>query len=130
MQQCDTDEIEILILLDVSQDKLEHVVHADNFKLNCTPAINLFEKQADRIHLKQQNVEHHLVVDKTKPNDFEVFRILEVMGFGSDMQSEQKFRPFYSNYPLYNLMTFLDCFHSPITAWRMYSPFDRLPMDK
>ena len=32
--------------------------------------------------------------------------------------------------PFYNLMTFLDCFHSPITAWRMYSPFDRLPMDK
>lgn len=98
IQQCDTGEIEILILLDVSQDKLEQVVHADNFKLNCTPAINLFEKQADRIHLKQQNAEHHLVVDKTKPNDFEIFRILEVIGFGNDMQSEQKFRPFYSNY--------------------------------
>ncbi len=97
IQQCDTDEIEILILLDVSQDKLEHVVHAENFRLNCTPAINLFEKRADRIHLKQHNAEHHLVVDKTKSNDFEVFSILEVIGFGSDMQSEQTFRPFYSN---------------------------------
>lgn len=101
-QQCDTDEIEILILLDISQDKLEHVVHADNFRLNCTPAINLFEKQADRVHLKQQNAEHHLVVDKTKPNDFEVFSILEVIGFGNDVQSEQEFRPFYSNYHEYS----------------------------
>lgn len=98
IQQCDTEEIEILILLDVSQDKLEHAVQAENFKLNCTPVINLFEKQADRIHLKPQNAEHHLVVDKTKPNDFEVFSILEVIGFGNDTQSEEEFRPFYSNY--------------------------------
>lgn len=98
IQQCDTEEIEILILLDVPQDKLEHVIQAENFKLNCAPAINLFEKQADRIHLKQHNAEHHLVVDKTKPNDFEVFSILEVIGIGSDMQTEQEFRPFYSNY--------------------------------
>lgn len=97
IQQCDSDEIEILILLDVSQDKLEHVVQAENFRLNCTPAINLFEKQADRIHLKQHNAEHHLVIDKTKPNDYEVFNLLEVIGFGSDMQSEQEFRPFYSS---------------------------------
>lgn len=98
IQQCDTDEIEILILLNISQDKLEHVVHTDNFRLHCTPAINLFEKQADRIHLKQYHAEHHLVVDRTKPNDFEVFSILEVIGFGNDGQSEQAFRPFYSNY--------------------------------
>lgn len=98
IQQCDSDEIEILIMLDVPQDKLEHVVQAENFKLNCTPAINLFEKHTDRIHLKEHNAEHHLVVDKTKPNDFEVFGILEVIGLGSDMQSEQEFHPFYSNY--------------------------------
>ena len=95
---CDTDSIEIYFLLDASQDKLEHVVDAENFKLNCTPAINLFEKHADRIHLKQQLSEHHLVVDKTKPNDFEVFSIKEVVGFGNDQQSEQVFRPFYSDH--------------------------------
>jgi|CXWL01.1.fsa_nt_gi type VI secretion system protein ImpG len=94
----DVDTIEILILLNAAQDRLEHVVNADNFRLNCTPAVNLFEKYADYIHLKQQHTEHHLVVDKTKPNDFEVFSILEVIGHGNDQQSKQVFRPFYSDY--------------------------------
>ncbi len=98
IQQCNSSEIEIVILLDVSQDKLENIIQADNFRLNCTPAINLFEKQADHIHLNQRNSEHHLVIDRTKPNDFEVFSLLEVVGYGNDTQAEQVFYPFYSDY--------------------------------
>lgn len=98
LQKCSSNEIEIVIMLDTAQDKLENIIQADNFRLNCIPAINLFEKQADRIHLKPQNTEHHLVIDKTRPNDFEVFSLLEVVGIGSDLTSEQTFHPFYSDY--------------------------------
>lgn len=97
LQKSSNSEIEIVIALDVAQDKLENIIQADHFRLNCTPAINLFEKQADRIHLKPQNIEHHLVIDKTRPNDFEVFSLLEVTGIGSDLKSEQVFHPFYSD---------------------------------
>ena len=96
MQKIGANELEIVILLDTAQDKFEHSIQADNFKLNCTPAINLFEKQADRIHLKPQDAEHHLIIDKTRPNDFEVFGLLDVVGIGSDLVSEQPFYPFYS----------------------------------
>lgn len=95
---CNTNKIEILILLDVAQDKLEGVVSADHFRLNCAPAINLFEKQADRIHVKRYNAEHHLVIDRTKPDDFEVFKLLNVVGYTDEIKSEKVFHPFYSDY--------------------------------
>ncbi|MDR4518138.1 MAG: type VI secretion system baseplate subunit TssF [Nitrosomonas sp.] len=98
MQNIGASELEIVILLDTVQDKLEHAIQSSNFKLNCAPAINLFEKQADRIHLKPQDAEHHLVIDKTRSNDFEVFSVLDVVGIGSDLVSEQPFQPFYSAY--------------------------------
>lgn len=98
IQKIGASELEIVILLDTAQDKFEHSIQAGNFKLNCTPAINLFEKQADRIHLKTQDAEHHLVIDRTRPGDFEVFSLLDVVGIGSDLVSEQPFHPFYSAY--------------------------------
>ncbi|MCB1986757.1 MAG: type VI secretion system baseplate subunit TssF, partial [Nitrosomonas sp.] len=98
IQKIGASELEIVILLDTVQDKLEHAIQSSNFKLNCAPAINLFEKQADRIHLKPQDAEHHLVIDKTRSNDFEVFSLLDVVGIGSDLVSEQPFQPFYSAY--------------------------------
>lgn len=96
LQRINADELEIVILLDSAQDKLEHTIRSDNFRLNCAPAINLFEKQADRVHLKPQNAEHHLVIDRTRPNDFEVFSLLDVVGIGSDLTLEQPFHPFYA----------------------------------
>ena len=33
-----------------------------SFALNCPPAINLFPRRADRIHVSDQQAEHHVVV--------------------------------------------------------------------
>ncbi|WP_031432410.1 type VI secretion system baseplate subunit TssF [Methylomarinum vadi] len=97
LQCCRGDEVEIVILLDSAKDELEDVISSDHFKLNCTPAINLFPKRTDRIHLDQYSSEHHLVIDRTRPQDFEVFSILEVAGYGAGSKNEQIFRPFYSD---------------------------------
>jgi type VI secretion system protein ImpG len=53
----------------------KYVVAADHFALFCAPAINLFPKRADRIHLSDQVAEHHLVPDRTRPMDFEVHQV-------------------------------------------------------
>lgn len=97
LQGCEGRDVEIVILLDRAQDELEDVVSRDHFKLNCTPAINLFTKRTDRIHLNQYNSEHHLVIDRTRPHDFEAFSLLEVVGYGPGSKTEQVFRPFYSD---------------------------------
>ena len=98
LQRCDDTAVEIIILLDKAQDDLEDLLGKDNFALYCTPAINLFPKRADRIHLSHRSTEHHLVVDKTRQSDYEVHSVTDVVGFGAGSTPEQQFKPFYCNW--------------------------------
>jgi type VI secretion system protein ImpG len=84
------------VLLDRADTDLTNVVDAKDFLLNCTPAANLFSKRADRIHLSGTQPEYHVVMDRTRPVDFEVHSIEEVVGHGSGADAEQPFRPFYA----------------------------------
>ncbi|QYZ67393.1 MAG: type VI secretion system protein ImpG [Gammaproteobacteria bacterium (ex Lamellibrachia satsuma)] len=99
-KRCPHDEIELIILLNRSDTYLEKVVNADNFALFCTPAVNLFPKQCDRIHLTQKEHEHHLVPDRTRPLDYEVYSITGVTGYGVGTKAEQEFLPFYASHDL------------------------------
>jgi type VI secretion system protein ImpG len=58
----------------------------------------LFNKRADRIHLGDNAYEYHVVADRTRPMDFEVFEITSVTGYGVGKDSEQTFQPFYAAY--------------------------------
>ncbi len=91
-----TDELELVILLGQGDPTFERVVDASNFALFCTPAINLFERRADRIHVTDEAHEYHVVADRTRPLDFEVYAVTGVLGHGVGADSEQEFRPFYS----------------------------------
>ncbi len=96
IKQCAGNELEIIVLLDRLEPQLTSVLSKDNFSLFCAPAINLFPRRADRIHLNTSNAEHHVVPDRTRPMDFEVHTILDMTGYGSGTQSEQRFHPFYA----------------------------------
>jgi type VI secretion system protein ImpG len=96
LAKCPSTELEIVILFDRRDAELENVVDADVFALNCTPAVNLFPKRADRIHLNQRQREYHVVPDRTRPMDFEVWSITEVQGFGTGAAPEQTFLPLYA----------------------------------
>ncbi len=96
LQNCNETGLEIVILLDTDIAEFEDIIDASHFALNCSPAINLFSKRTDRIHLTQQSNEHHLVVDRTKPHDYEIFSLTEAEGYGVGSKTEQVFRPFYS----------------------------------
>ena len=95
-RKCAGDELDIFILLDESDPVLENNVDASQFALHCTPAINLFPKRADRVHLSEQAHEYHIVPDRTRPMDFEVYEVLGVTGHGSAAEVEQEFLPFYA----------------------------------
>jgi type VI secretion system protein ImpG len=96
LSACKAKEVEIYVLLGTVEPRLESLVDASNFKLNVTPAINLFPKLADRVHLDSGETEYHLLPDRTRPMDFEIFSVTSVVGHGSSMDSERKFRPLYA----------------------------------
>lgn len=93
-----TDEIELVLLFGRGDVTLESLVEAGNFSLFATPAINLFPRRLDRIHIAEDSYEYHVVPDRTRPLDFEVYEPTEVIGYGTDSDSERQFRPFYAAY--------------------------------
>ncbi|MPZ18954.1 MAG: type VI secretion system baseplate subunit TssF [Luteitalea sp.] len=99
VRQVEGNEIELVILLSRGDPDLESVVDASNFKLFCTPAVNLFPKsRIDRIHVTDSTHEFHVVADRTRPLDFEIYEVTEVIGHGAGTDSEQRFLPFYEAY--------------------------------
>ena len=98
MKRVEGDEIELVVLLGRGDPTLESVVDASNFALFCTPAVHLFPKRADRIHVTDGSHEYHVVADRTRPMDFEVYEVTEVVGHGIGSDSEQQFLPFYAAY--------------------------------
>jgi len=94
----ETSELELVILTGRGNPTLETVVDASSVALYCTPAINLFPKRADRIHVDEGAYEYHVVPDRTRPLDFEVYEVTEVIGHGVGSDSEREFRPFYAAY--------------------------------
>jgi type VI secretion system protein ImpG len=98
LTQINANELELVILLARGIPSLESLVEASNVALFCTPAINLFEKRGDRIHVSEGSYEYHVVPDRAHPMDFEVYEVRAVQGFGTGAGSEQEFRPFYAAY--------------------------------
>lgn len=91
-------EMELVLLFGQGDAMLESVVDASNFLLHCTPAINLFSRRLDRIHVSEADHEFHVVPDRTHPLDYEVYELTEVIGHGSGARKEQQFLPFYADF--------------------------------
>ncbi len=91
-------EAEIVLLFSRGDTTLLQSVDASALALHCVPAINLFEQRCDRIAVSPKTHEFHVVVDRTRPMDFEVNSVLEMQGFGTGAESERNFLPFYAAY--------------------------------
>lgn len=94
--RCKSKEMDLIVLLDQPCPELDNRIDATNLALFCTPAINLFPKRLDRVQLTDRFAEHHLVPDRTRGRDFEVYDVLDVTGLGESSDDEQPFRPFYA----------------------------------
>jgi type VI secretion system protein ImpG len=95
ISQIPAKEIEVLIPLRRLDESLENIVDESSFGLFCTPAINLFPMRADRVHLSQNEVEFHIVPDRTRPMDFEPHTVLKVNGYDAQQDKPYAFSPFY-----------------------------------
>lgn len=100
LSRCSGQQVDVVLLFDEADLELEDQVTAQQFELFCTPVINLFPKRADRLHLADNATEGHLVVDRTRPLDYEVYQVHEVLGYGTGNEQVQEFHPFYSAHDL------------------------------
>jgi type VI secretion system protein ImpG len=89
-------EIEFVVILDRHEPTLDGVVTKDQFALFATPVINLFPRSAKPILIEPYDDQHHVIVDRSRPLDHEVFSITRVTGYGMDGQEVCSFSPFYA----------------------------------
>jgi len=90
-------DIDIYVLLRDGQRDVAPNVTPEAFTLNAVPAINLFERRCDRIHISPSAVEHHIVPSRTAPLDFEVYALQSLIGISGEGQDDVVFRSFYSS---------------------------------
>jgi type VI secretion system protein ImpG len=80
LAHCGTEPVEIYIALDRVQPSLENALDQSQFRLHCAPVINLFSRELDRLHVDAAATEQHVIPDRNRPMDFEVYQIERVTG--------------------------------------------------
>jgi len=60
--------------------------------------VNLFARRSDRIPVIPGAREHHVVVDRSRPLDYEVYAVQRLVGERLEQGSEREFRPFYATF--------------------------------
>lgn len=89
------DRIEVAFVLQQPL-KLEQPVSPANFRLGCTPAVNLFRQRAEPIRLDHTATEYRVVPDNRRQNVMEVHTVESVTGSAPDSPQPLQYRPFYS----------------------------------
>ncbi len=69
--------VEIFIMLSAQRPALADVSERD-FRLNVTPLVNLFERECDIVEVDGRAAAHVVHADRTRPRDFEIYRLLRV----------------------------------------------------
>lgn len=92
--QCDGGQCEIVLLFDRYVQALESSGEPGNFALNCVPAINLFERRAERVEISDATTAFHVVPERSHPSDYEVFDVQSLSGFTND-NDELRFLPLF-----------------------------------
>ncbi|MEW5508831.1 type VI secretion system baseplate subunit TssF [Pseudomonas antarctica] len=95
VSRCTAEQLDVIVLFKKLDPVLEQSLSAANFGLYCTPAINLFPMRTERVHLSDQQSEYHVIPDRTRPMDYEIYQIESVTGYGSGAEASQTFESFY-----------------------------------
>lgn len=82
MRRCEAG-LEIIFLFRRPVPELSDLTPAD-FELFATPIINLFERECNVIELDRRKTRQVLHADRTRPRDFEIYRVLRVEDADTD----------------------------------------------
>lgn len=92
--RCESSTFDLVFLFDRHEPRLDGCGEPDNFALHCVPAVNLFERRAERITIDDRSAAFQVVPDRLAGADFEVHEVLDVTGFG-DAGDEMRFQPLF-----------------------------------
>jgi type VI secretion system protein ImpG len=87
--------LDIIFLLNEPKANPEQPLPPSLFRLYCTPAINLFPVNANRIPVARNAREFQVIINRTRSLDHEVFSIENVTGFRRTSSESRPFHPFY-----------------------------------
>ena len=88
--------VDIVFAFEEVNTRLATAVQPSMFALYAAPAINLFEKTVDRIQLKSNQHEYHIVPDRSHYLDYEPHRLLDVYAHYAGGGEKVPVRPLYS----------------------------------
>jgi type VI secretion system protein ImpG len=88
--------VDVLFAFDEHNSRLAAAVRATTFSLYTAPAINLFEKTTDRIAIKSNTHEYHVVPDRSRYLDYEPHRVLDVFAHFPSEKEKVPVNPLYS----------------------------------
>ncbi|SPH18697.1 hypothetical protein DEA8626_02239 [Defluviimonas aquaemixtae] len=77
VRDCGAEKLEILVLLSRPAPEISGVSTKD-FRLFATPLVNLFEKECNVVELDGRRDAHVVHADRTRPRDFEIYRLIRV----------------------------------------------------
>ncbi len=92
---CSGSKVELVFLFNRHEAQLEGSGEPANFALHCVPAINLFERRADRMDVDDSQTAFHVVPDRMAVADHEVFDVLSLQGF-TDESAALTFLPLFA----------------------------------
>lgn len=91
-----TRKVDIVLSFDQSNARLAAATDRQMFALYSAPAINLFEKSLDRIPVKRNEHEYHIIPDRSHMLDYEPHRLVEVFAHFAGGYGRVPVFPLYS----------------------------------
>ncbi len=88
--------VALTVLLRCAAPALEPQIDAAKLLLHCIPAVNLFEHTADRLLVAPNVHEYHVLPDRVRPLDFEVYGVQAVTGHSEGSAQDREFAPLYA----------------------------------
>ncbi|MFB9172808.1 type VI secretion system baseplate subunit TssF [Roseibium salinum] len=98
LDQVKAKSFELIFVFDEAEPRLPSHVEAKIFALHAAPAVNLFERQTDRVPIKKGQHEFAVITDRTRPIDYEVHSVTEVNAHFSGGE-KRSVEPLYSVAP-------------------------------
>ena len=74
---------------------VEHKIRSEHFQLNCVPAINLYEMDADPFEVDQKRTEYRFLPDQKHPDTVVLHEIQSLTGRDQRSANLTQYQPFY-----------------------------------
>jgi type VI secretion system protein ImpG len=99
LRQLPAKSFDLIFAFQAANPRMAAFVRADRFALYAAPAVNLFTMEMDRIPVKANQHEYHVIPDRSRTLDFEPHRILDVYAHYAGGQGKERVPPIYSTAP-------------------------------